>query len=173
METPASFEVTSPEPTASQAPASFRRVLVPLDGSPLAEAVLPFVSNLARPLALEILLVRIIPATMPTAVEGGRRIINHTERLTAEADAYLRGVADRLCADGFSVLTAVRTGEAASEIVAGARECQADLIAMSTHGRSGLGRLLFGSAAEAVLRRADVPVLLVRSTGAAAATRAA
>ena len=67
----------------------------------------------------------------------------------------------------------VRRGEPAEEILAGAREAGADLIAMTTHGRSGLGRLLFGSGAEAVLRQSEVPVFLMRQTEFQVAARAA
>lgn len=156
-------------------PETYRRVLVPLDGSPLAEAVLPFVSSLARPLGLEIALLRVIPVITPKVVEGGTRriILDQGERLREEAEVYLRGVAGSLVADGFRVTTTVRTGEAAPEIVAGARECQADLIGMMTHGRTGLGRLFFGSVAEAVLRHAAVPVFVVRATEAQLARSAA
>ena len=156
-------------------PETYRRVLVPLDGSALAEAVLPFVSSLARPLGLEIALLRVIPVVTPKVVEGGTRriILDHGERLREEAEVYLRGVAGSLVADGFRVTTTVRTGEAAPEIVAGARECQADLIGMMTHGRTGLGRLFFGSVAEVVLRHAAVPVFVVRATEAQLARSAA
>jgi nucleotide-binding universal stress UspA family protein len=156
-------------------PETYRRVLVPLDGSPLAEAVLPFVSSLARPLGLEIALLRVIPVVTPKVVEGGTRriILDQGERLREEAEVYLRGVAGSLVADGFRVTTTVRTGEAAPEIVAGARECQADLIGMMTHGRTGLGRLFFGSVAEAVLRHAAVPVFVVRAAEAQLARSAA
>ena len=167
----------SAQPTLESAPtdqgAGYRRVLIPLDGSQVAEAVLPFVSRLARPLRLEIALLRVTPFVVPQVVEGSRRVVDDSERLALEAEEYLRGVADRLCADGFRTLTAVRSGDAATEIVAGVRECQTDLVAMTTHGRSGLGRLLFGSVAEEVLRRAEVPVLLVRATEASRAKRAA
>jgi nucleotide-binding universal stress UspA family protein len=67
------------------------------------------------------------------------------------------------------VRTEVRRGEPVEEIVRGAREVGADLIAMTTHGRSGFGRLLFGSVAEAVLREAELPVFLMRMTEAQAA----
>jgi nucleotide-binding universal stress UspA family protein len=157
-------------------PETYHRVLVPLDGSPLAEAVLPFMSRLARPLGLEIALLRVTPMVTPKLVEGGTRqiILDQGEQLREEAEAYLRGVAARLVADGFRVTTTVRTGdEVAPEIVAGARECQADLIGMMTHGRTGLGRLFFGSVAEAVLRHAPVPVFVVRATEAQLARSAA
>jgi nucleotide-binding universal stress UspA family protein len=67
----------------------------------------------------------------------------------------------------------VRRGEPAGEILAAAREAKADLIAMTTHGRSGFGRLLFGSVAEAVLRQSEVPVFLMRQTEAQVGARAA
>jgi nucleotide-binding universal stress UspA family protein len=67
----------------------------------------------------------------------------------------------------------VRRGNAVDQIVAAARETGADLIAMSTHGRGGLGRLVFGSVAQAVLRQAEVPVFLMRTTESQVARRAA
>jgi hypothetical protein len=69
--------------------------------------------------------------------------------------------------------TDVRRGEPVAEILQGAREAEADLIAMTTHGRSGLRRLLFGSVAEAVLRQAEIPVFLMRLANDQAAARAA
>lgn len=168
--------MSTPETTASPSVSSpsFRRILVPLDGSPTAEAALPFASRLARPLGLEIVLLRVVPVTTPTIVEGRRPIVvDEGQRLTQEAEDYLRGVADRLMATGVRVSIAVRTGDAAAQIVAGARESQADLIGMTTHRRTRLGRLFFGSVAEAVLRRADVPVLVVRDSEAQPARRAA
>lgn len=143
-----------------------RRALVPLDGSPVAEAIIPFVTRIAQPLGLEIALLRVVPRVPPQVVEGGYRVLDATERLNQEADHYLRAIADRLSANGLRMLTAVRVGEAATEIVTAARECDADLIAMTTHGRTALGRLLFGAVAEAVLRRAHVPVFIVRATEA-------
>jgi len=100
-------------------------------------------------------------------------VLDNTERLNQEADAYLGTIADRLSATGLRVLTTVRVGDPATEILAGARECDADLIAMTTHGRSALGRLLSGAVAEAVLRRAHVPVFIVRAAEAGEGTKAA
>jgi nucleotide-binding universal stress UspA family protein len=70
-------------------------------------------------------------------------------------------------------MTTVRTGEPPDEIIASAREVGADVIAMTTHGRTGLKRLLFGSVAEAVLRMADVPVFMLRAAQLEAAIRVA
>jgi nucleotide-binding universal stress UspA family protein len=152
---------------------AFQRVMVPLDGSALAEAILPLVASLAQGQGLEIALLRVVPAVPPQVVEGMRHTVDTVARLRVEAEAYLAGVAEGLTAAGWTVLTAVRVGDAAAEIVAAAREGEADLIAMTTHGRSGLKRLLFGSVAEAVLRNTPVPVLFHRITRERAAERAA
>jgi nucleotide-binding universal stress UspA family protein len=86
------------------------------------------------------------------------------ETRTREAEEYLATNAALLRARGVNVSWEVRSGRPDDEIVEAARENGTDLIAMSTHGRSGLGRLLFGSVAEQVLRHADVPVFLMRQT---------
>ena len=151
-----------------------RRVLVPLDGSLAAGTVLPFVLRIARPLNLEIALLRVVPRIAPRVLEGARPVvIDPSERIAREAEEYLRTIAERVSANGVRVLTTVRVGDAATEIVAGAGECDVDLIAMTTHGRSALARWLFGAVAEAVLRRAHIPVFVVRATGAAEARMAA
>ena len=173
----AALQIDRPAPVESESseePSSLHRVLVPLDGSSLAEAILPSVSRIARPLDLEIILLRVVPALPPRVIEGGRPIvIDNTERLRVEAQDYLRHVASGLLTSGLRVSTDVRVGDAPAEIVAAAREGQADLIAMATHGRGVLGQLLFGSVAEAVLHRADVPVFLLRVTESARAKKAA
>ena len=143
----------------------YKRVLVPLDGSPLAEGIIPFIVQIAGPLDLEIVLLRVLQPIPPEVIKGARHVV--LEDIPArfeEARSYLGGVAQRLLLNGVRVSTDVRRGEPVTEIVAGAREADADLIAMTTHGRSGLGRLLFGSVAEAVLRQAEIPVFLMRLT---------
>jgi nucleotide-binding universal stress UspA family protein len=90
-----------------------------------------------------------------------------------EAEGYLRAVAATPLFEGLQVLTTVRSGEAPQEIITSARELKADVIAMTTHGRTGLKRLLFGSVAEAVLRMADVPVFMLRAAHLEAAMRVA
>jgi nucleotide-binding universal stress UspA family protein len=155
-------------------PTRFRRALIPLDGSALAEAVIPAFLEFAAPLKLEVVLLQVLAAIPSQVSEELRRgVVNPLERLQQEAEAYLGGYAQDLCTRGLSARTAVRVGDAATEIVAGAREYQADVIAMTTHGRSGLTRILFGSVAEAVLRRASVPVFLMRITEAEARRHAA
>lgn len=152
----------------------YKRALVPLDGSTVAEAIIPFVLEIAGPLDIEVVLLRVLAPMAPTVVEGSRHVIvENVEARRVEAEAYLAPLAAELKAKGVRVWAEVRRGEPAAEIVAGARATGADLIAMTTHGRSGLGRLLFGSVAESVLRHADVPVFLLRQTEAQVAARAA
>ena len=139
----------------------FKRILVPLDGSPLAETVLPQVQELIQALGAELFLLRVttahvFPGVDPTA--GEVDVVQH-------AEAYVAAVAARLRTAGLSVQTAVRYGEAADEILAHIGDNAIDLVAMSTHGRSGLSRLLLGSVAEHVVRHAPVPVLLLRARG--------
>lgn len=151
----------------------YTRVLVPLDGSKTAEAIVPFVLEIAGPLDLEVVLVRVVVPIPPAVVEGIRNVaVEDVEARQAEAETYLSGVAAELRDRGVRVRTVVRRGDPVTEIASAARELEADLIAMTTHGRGGLGRLLFGSVAEAVLRTAELPVLMLRQTAAQAAQRA-
>src|SRR5687767_2106149 len=91
----------------------------------------------------------------------------HSLAVVREAEAYLQGVAERARAAGVAqVETSVWYGPASDAIVAAARVRGIDLIVMSSHGRSGLGRLIFGSVAETVLRGTTTPILLIRPNGA-------
>jgi len=143
----------------------YKRVLVPLDGSRLAEGILPLVLLITGPLDLEVVLVRVVPPITPQALEGtGPFMVDVVATRLEEAREYLAGVAANLRKRGVRVMIEARTGEPVTQLVAAAQEPGADLIAMTTHGRSGFGRLLFGSVAEAVLRQAKVPVLMMRLT---------
>lgn len=145
----------------------FKRVLVPLDGSPEAEAIIPFLLEIAGPLDMSVVLVRVLEPIPPSVVEGTRHVtVEDVEGRTRDAEEYLAPVAIALRQRGIDARPIVRRGEPAAEIVNAARAEKADMVAMTTHGRSGLGRLLFGSVAEAVLRRADIPVFLMRQTAA-------
>jgi nucleotide-binding universal stress UspA family protein len=145
----------------------YKRVLVTLDGSPLAEAILPFITQIAGPLDMEVVLLQVL-APLPVGIED-------VEYRLAEAREYLAPLAAELTASGVCARIEARHGHPVEEIIGCAQAVAADLIAMTTHGRSGLGRVLFGSIAGAVLRQADVPVFLMRLTerqlqGSAAAT---
>ena len=147
----------------------YERIVVALDGSEVAERVLTYVEPLAEKFGAAVSLVR---ATAPlesgpaaqVAMESGGTIdpVPLVEAERREAAEYLERVVDRLRARGLSVTAAQPEGAAAESIVEHARGARADLIAMTTHGRSGLGRLVLGSVADAVMRNAACPVLLVR-----------
>src|SRR5262249_17349291 len=130
----------------------YKLVLVTLDGSELAEAIVPIASQIAGPLDLEMVLLRVVQPITPMVDETARRVIvDDLEGRRERAAAYLAAFADELSAHGIRAQTEVRYGNPEDEIVQAAHDVGADLIAMTTHGRSGLGRLLFGSVAEAVL----------------------
>ncbi len=151
----------------------YKRALVPLDGSPVAETILPFILAIAGPLDMEVVLLRVLQPVPPLAIEGSRHVVVEDEEARRiDAEEYMAPLAVDLRDRGVRVETRVRRGMPAAEIQAAARETGADLIAMTTHGRSGLGRLMFGSVAEAVLRHSDVPVFLLRATEAQVARRA-
>lgn len=152
----------------------YKRVVVALDGSAVAEAVIPFILDIAGPLDMEVILARVVVPPEPLIVEGSVQLaVEDPEEARVDAEEYLAGLAAELRGKGVRARTQVRTGRSpAAEIVEMAHEAEADLIAMTTHGRSGLGRLLFGSVAEAVLRESKLPVLLLRVTEAQVEQRA-
>jgi nucleotide-binding universal stress UspA family protein len=141
-------------------------ILVPLDGSPLAEAALPTAVELVKgDSGTTVVLLRAVDTrTLP-----GLDLIKAHVSVIREAEEYLEAVATRLRAKGVPVVrTSVWYGAAAPAIIEAAQVANADLIVMSTPGRSGLGRLVLGSVAASVLRGARTPVLLVRDGNAAA-----
>jgi nucleotide-binding universal stress UspA family protein len=150
----------------------YKRALIPLDGSAVAESIVPFILEIAGPLDMQVALVRVIVPSPPLAVEGAV-VFDEFEKLRADAEAYLAGVAAELRTKGVRVTTTVRQGEPVEQILAAAQDAEADLIAMTTHGRSGLSRLLFGSIAAAVLARAEIPVFMMRQTETQVRARAA
>lgn len=171
----AALQIDRPAPVdASDDTTPWKRIVVPLDGSPVAEAVIPTAGRMARRLGLEMVLLRVVRDEPPRVIDSGRQIvIDETARRRQEAEQYLRSIAARLTASGLRVRTDVRAGDAAREILEGARECEADVIAMTTHGRGALGRLLYGSVTGAVLHRAHLPVVVVRASGAEKTSQAA
>ena len=137
------------------------RILVPLDGSGRAEDALGPASELARSLGAEILLVRVVEPHPMTYGDPSAVFIDPTLEIDAARD-YLKEKAEQLRAQGFNVKTTDSFGFAVSTILDVVREQGADLIAMSTHGRSGISRFLMGSAATGIVQRSTVPILIVR-----------
>ncbi len=139
----------------------FKKIMVPLDGSALAEAILPQVTELAKTLGAELLLLRVaiahvFPGADPTEEEV---------RVVRKAEEYVEALAGKLGETGIRIRAAVRYGKPAEEIIEHISANEVALVAMSTHGRSGLSRLVMGSGAEEVVRSSRVPVLWWRASG--------
>jgi nucleotide-binding universal stress UspA family protein len=146
----------------------YTRIVVPLDGSELAEVALRHANELSRMSGAPLHLVRIVdvmtgrPYGTYLAVEAA----GYAEALKVEeleSATYLATMKDRLERAGYIATTELRRGPASHEIIQLART--GDVIVMATHGRGGLRRWLLGSVAEEVVRRAPVPVLLIRADG--------
>jgi nucleotide-binding universal stress UspA family protein len=150
----------------------YERIVVALDGSAMAEQILPYVEALAEKFASSLTLMRAImpiekvAALVEPAIGGvplDPSLIEDTvESEEHEATTYLEHVANDLRLRGLTVNVEIPQGSAVDTILECARQTQADLIALTTHGRSGLQRLVYGSVADGVVRQATSPVLLVR-----------
>lgn len=153
----------------------YQRILVPLDGSTLSEAVLPYAEELASRLGSALHLVQVVPmlsqliglagpsdvgATIPP--QNLEVLLETTEHEAARAEVYLERVGKSLRDQGLTVSWEVRRGNAAAEIIQCVHDQSIDTVAISTRGHSGLGRLLFGSVASRVVRDAGVPVLAIK-----------
>lgn len=144
----------------------FTKILVPLDGSPLGERALPIAASIAQSVNASLLLVRAVwTRNMTPGLDSGETYLSAVQ----EAEAYLEAVARRLGA-GVQVEVVAPPAPAPLGILQVAEQDKADLIVMTTHGRSGLSRWVYGSVAEAVLSRSRVPVLLVRTNALATAS---
>jgi len=160
----------------------FRKVLVPLDGSEMAEVVLPYVENIGACYSAEVILLRVVPipqdrliATVyqPSMVVPGSAedpvplphpVYQEQEMasLRAEAERMLAGARRRLGEAGLQPRIEVLFGRPEEKIVEYATKQEVDLIVISTHGRTGFGRWAFGSVAKRVMRATTIPVLMIR-----------
>jgi nucleotide-binding universal stress UspA family protein len=149
----------------------YEKILVPLDGSELAEVSLPYAEELASKLKTEAILLQVVPRAyhVYSAYEAVSQVAYTDEEmkpLRASAEDYLKEVADGLKNKGISTRTEVRVGIAADEIIKLADETDTGVVTMSTHGRSGISRWALGSVADKVVRGTKQPVVLIRAKGA-------
>jgi nucleotide-binding universal stress UspA family protein len=147
----------------------YKRILLPLDGSLLAEQALPHAIAQAGRFGAELILLRVVEPMLPTETmvprEAIRQAEERTEALTRE---YLERVAARVRKRGIPVQVVTIKGFPRRQIVQFAEANQIDLIVICTRGRSGVSRWLMGSVADRVVRGASIPVLLVRAAEAKA-----
>ncbi len=141
-------------------------ILLPTDFSECGNYALRYATSLARTFGASIICVHVIEPMVPTAGYSGMTeplpIADITEQLEDSAERELPRIAECEECAGLQVEEVIAHGEAASEIVRVAKARNVDLIVVSSHGRTGLGRILFGSTAEAIVRHASCPVLVVK-----------
>jgi nucleotide-binding universal stress UspA family protein len=149
----------------------YRNILVPLDGSELAECSLPHAKAIAKGCkAFELILFRAIEPLSGQAIsammEAGNDFILKVEyENKKEAEDYVAKMASTLKAEGFPTRGVTINGRASDKIMDYSQKNNIDLIVMSTHGRSGISRFYFGSVAEKVSRHSPIPVLLISPSG--------
>jgi nucleotide-binding universal stress UspA family protein len=136
----------------------FKKILVPLDGSKLAEKILPRVEKMVRYCKAEVHLIRVVVSYRIDPKEEKEE----RERLLQEAWDYLEKIVSRLRKKRVRAYTVVVYGKDAVQVCDFARKNKFDLIAMATHGRSGISRWALGSVADKVLNCSVVPVMLIR-----------
>ena len=145
------------------------RILLPLDGSEAGEATVLYIGELMSRLRSEVILFGVVPAGQHIRTLGGLDYIlypeQHLELVKAEAREYLNQVYRRLKGKKGMVRVRIRVGDVAQEIIKFAEENKASLIAISSHGHSGMTKWVFGSIAHKVVQASNIPVLVVRAAG--------
>lgn len=143
-----------------------RSILLPTDFSECGNFARSYAASLARKFGASIIAVHVIEPMVPTVGYSGMTeplpIADIADQLETSAERELPRLAECEECVGLEIEEVIVHGEAAAEIVRVAKERDADLIVLSSHGRTGLGRILFGSTAEAVVRHASCPVLVVK-----------
>jgi nucleotide-binding universal stress UspA family protein len=161
------FLIRAHEQDKTVGEALLKKVIIPLDGSPLAETVLPYVIDIAKKMRLEVVLMRAY--ALPPSVAGedyGFYSADFLDQIEAEARYYLAEKVKEVQGQGLeNVSSVVNVGYGAEEIIMLARKTPDNFIAMSTHGRSGIKRWVLGSVTDRVVRHSGDPVLIIRATG--------
>ncbi len=140
----------------------FRKILVPLDGSKLAEKALPFATETAKAHGAALVLLRVIhPIYLEEPVTEAEQVVIQKEK--ERAGRYLDEVAGKLKAEDLSVEEMVGEGDIARVILDTAAEKGCDLICMTTHGFSGMERFIWGSITDKVAKATNVPLMLIRA----------
>jgi nucleotide-binding universal stress UspA family protein len=143
----------------------YKRILVPLDGSKRAEAILPHVENLAQRYGAQVVLLQVVEAPRLILTES-MDLATYQDVLAQRAEdgrAYLATIQQGLTRKGVQVRTIIAQAPVVNAIIDTAEEEAVDLIALASHGRTGLSRVFYGSVAAGVLHRIDRPLLLIRS----------
>lgn len=144
----------------------YTTILVPLDGSKRAERILPYAEALARRMEAKLVFLQVVEPTYDLVGPDGTIIdLKLTERRVEEAKDYINGLAGEFIQHGLKAKACVEEGPVVNVIIDVAKREGADLIAMASHGRTGLARVFYGSVAAGILHKVDRPLLLIRSEG--------
>ena len=148
----------------------YKKIMVPLDGSELAECVLPHVETFVKGFNLrDVILVRVVEPEMPSyhgeVPDDPQTIAQREADRQSSAKDYLNKVATRIKHEGTTVRAEVLVGRVTESLAEYAEKNDIELILIATHGRSGVTRWVRGSVADKILRSANVPVLMVRAPG--------
>lgn len=141
----------------------YKKILVPLDGSKIAEGVLPHARALAYSEGAELILLNVAANPMDFVFSDPGIANKEIAEQQSRSKNYMTDIESQLKASGFRVSILLREGPVAEVILKTAEENNVDVIAMSTHGRTGPARWLLGSVADRVVRNSKVPVLLIRA----------
>jgi nucleotide-binding universal stress UspA family protein len=143
----------------------YNKILVPLDGSKRAEAILPHVEQLALGYQAKVILLQVIEYQIVTSMEGAFATVTDQELdLTVKkVETYLAGIKGEFQEKKIETQACVIHGQVVKEIIKLAAQEAVDLIAMASHGRGGLSRVFYGSVAAGVLQHVDRPLLIIRS----------
>jgi nucleotide-binding universal stress UspA family protein len=146
----------------------YQKILVPLDGSARAEAILPHVEELAHCHHSQVIFVSVIdPAASLTGLEGLEMDVNRQliQEQVDEAEAYLAGKEGEFREKNIESRSMIRYGAVVNTIISIAEDEKVGLIAIASHGRTGLARFVYGSVAAGILQQVDSPLLLIRARG--------
>lgn len=144
-----------------------KRILVPLDGSAVGETAIPYVEALGQVLGADLVLFQVVKPPVPIGIEAPTMSTiyeEELERTRTSAAVYLDQMGKKLQEKGLSTSSAINLGPPADQIIDYAETNAVDLIAMSTHGRSGIGRWVFGSVTDKVVHAGNIAVLTIRAT---------
>ncbi|MBV7331515.1 universal stress protein [Chloroflexi bacterium TSY] len=146
----------------------YKKILVPLDGSKRAEAIMPHVEEMAHRYEAKVILMQVVEPVYDFADAYGdintfKRIQEETRQREEDAKAYLAGWRGILAEKGISAVAHTTFGPIVYEILNMADREKVDMIAMASHGRTGLSRAFYGSVAAGILHRTGLPLLVVRA----------
>jgi nucleotide-binding universal stress UspA family protein len=151
----------------------YQTILVPLDGSPRAESILSHVENLATRFKAKVIFIQVVepplqfvnPSLYETTIQSDviHEHLMDYKRKQEEITAYLKGIQDGFQKKGIDTRVLVEQGPAVESIISAAQKENVDLIAIASHGRTGMSRVFYGSVAAGIMQKIDRPILIIRT----------